>query len=109
MLRNGSKPVETVAAPQKQVELKSLSDGMKDKEMVSDDFGAAFLQAGIPPNKLDHLSICGLFCKYTTVSGCIAKEDTLYRSVDCVHECHLGAMRKFLKVLPKLGLGLMSG
>ena len=46
-----------MAAPQKQVDLRSLLDGMKHKEMVSDDFAAAFLQAGIPPNKLDHPSL----------------------------------------------------
>ena len=100
-----SKPNETLAAPQKQVDLKSLLDGMKHKEMVSDDFAAAFLQAGIPLKKLDHPSICGLFGKYTTVSGCIAKGDTLYRSVDCFHECHIGAVCKISKDSSKVWVG----
>ena len=50
-----------MSAPQKQVDLKSLLDGTKHKEVVLDDFAVAFLQAGIPPNKLDHPSIHGLF------------------------------------------------
>ena len=31
---------------------------------ITDDFVAAFLQAGIPPNKLDHPSIRGLIQKW---------------------------------------------
>ena len=100
-----SKPAETVAAPQKQADLKSLLDCVKHKEMVSDDFAAAFLQASILPNKLGNPWILGLFCKYRAVSGSIAKGDTLCRGVDCVHECRIGAIRKIARGKSKVGVG----
>lgn len=56
---------------QKTADLKGLLDGLGQKEATNDDFVAAFLQAGISINKLDHPSIRGLIQKYTKVSvGC---------------------------------------
>lgn len=52
---------------QKTADLKEMLDGLKQQELITDNFVAAFLQAGIPVNKLDHPSIRGLVQKYTQV------------------------------------------
>lgn len=39
------------------------------KDEIAEDFVAAFLQAGISPEKLLHPSIQGVLRKYTTVAG----------------------------------------
>jgi hypothetical protein len=44
-----------------------MLDGANQHEMITDDFVAAFLQAGISVNKLDHPAIRGLIQKYTQV------------------------------------------
>ena len=48
------------AAPQKQVHLKTLLNGVNHSETALDDFVATPLQACIPENKPDSPSICGL-------------------------------------------------
>ena len=55
--------------PTKQVDLKEVLSGLNENQGVADDFVAAFLQAGIPPLKLQHPSIQGLLQKYTKVAG----------------------------------------
>ena len=47
----------------KQVNLKSMLDGISENQTIGDDFTAAFLQAGIPSNKLQHPVIQGLMRK----------------------------------------------
>ena len=61
------KPGPSVAAPtpepivhtppakkQRIADLKEVLNGMNEKQKITNDFVAAFLQAGIPLNKLDH-------------------------------------------------------
>ena len=70
---------------------------LKTKENVTDDFVAAFLQAGIAVSKLDHPLIRGLMSKYTTVHGSIGKGAALYLNVDRVCDIHVGANRKIIE------------
>ena len=60
---------ESQPAPKKQktADIMETFSQMNTKEHISEDFLAAFLQAGIPPSKLDHPSIRGLIGKYTKV------------------------------------------
>ena len=64
---------------------------------ITDDFVAGFLQAGIPPSKLDHPSIRGLIRKYTEVHGSLGTGKTLYRNCDRVGQLHMGAVRQKLQ------------
>ena len=48
-----------------QVNLQKMMGELNTKENVTDDFVAAFLQAGIAVNKLDHPLIRALMSKYT--------------------------------------------
>ena len=79
-----------------QVDLSKMMEGLNTKNHITDDFVSAFLQAGIAINKLDHPSIRGLIRKYTTVHGSVGKGKSLYRNVDRVAACHLGAIRKII-------------
>ena len=85
---------QPTVVPKTQLSLKEQFDGQKENQKVADDFLAAFLQAGIPVNKLTHPSMLGLFKKYTKVAGCIPKQSGLYQSVKRVGEVHLSAIRK---------------
>ena len=64
---------------QKLGNVKTIFTGLNTKEHITDDFVAAFLQAGLPLNKLDHPSICGLVQKYTQVCPQIASFDSFSR------------------------------
>lgn len=79
-----------------QLDLNKMLESLNTKDHITDDFVAAFLQAGIAPNKLDHPSIRGLIRKYTTVHGSVGKGKSLYRNVDRVAACHLGAIKKII-------------
>ena len=61
---------------------------------MADDFVAAFLQAGIPPLKLQHPSIQGLLQKYTKVAGCLPLRSNVCTTPRRVGDIHLGAVRK---------------
>ena len=70
-----------------------------------DDFASAFLQAGIPPNELDHPSICGLFRKCTTA---LPKGTHCTVALIVCMSATLGPFAKLPTAVPKFGLGLMS-
>ena len=82
---------------QAQPDLKDVLTGLNHNQHVNDDFVAAFLQAGIAPNKLDHPSLRGLFKKYTSVEGCLGKGATHYRTSERVGKLHIGAIRNRVK------------
>ena len=77
----------------KQVDLKSMLDGISENQTFGDDFTAAFLQKGIPPNKLQHPAIQGLMRKYTKVHGCIGGKNEMYKSARRARKVHKGAVR----------------
>ena len=62
-------PFRSPPKKQKIGDLKSMLDGSNQTESITDDSVAAFLQAGISVNKVDHPSIRGLIQKYTKVSS----------------------------------------
>ena len=80
-----------------QPDLKDVLTGLNHNQHVNDDFVAAFLQAGIAPNRLDHPSLRGLFKKYTSVEGCLGKGATHYRTSKRVGKLHIGAIRNRVK------------
>ena len=98
-----STPASTPAASPKKTFLKQRQQAMVTmmKQLntthVSDDFVAAFLQAGITPNKLDHPSIRGLIQKYTEVHRSLVKGSALHRNADRVGEVREGAVRSKLQ------------
>ena len=77
--------------------MQRMLDSLNTTANISDDFVAAFLQAGIPPNKLDHPSIRGLIAKCTQVKGSLSTGSTLYRNASRVGATHLAAVRAKLK------------
>ena len=87
-----AKPAPTLHQ-QQQASMQTMMDKLNTTAKVSDDFVAAFLQAGIPPNKLDHPAIRGLIKKYTTVHGSVSHGSTLYRNVSRVGATHMAAVR----------------
>ena len=89
---------ETLPAAQKtQVDLKALLDGIGKNQAAADDFAAAFMQAGIPPLKLQHPAIKGLMWKYTKVHGCIRNKDEVYKASRRAGLLHKGAIRHKIK------------
>ena len=52
------------------------------------------MQAGIPPNKLDHPSIRGPIRQYTQVHGSLGIGSTIYRNCARVGEVHFTALRQ---------------
>ena len=80
-----------------QASMRSMLDSLNMTANISDDFVAAFLQAGMAPNKLGHPSLRGLVAKYTQVKGSLSTGSTLYRNAARVGATHLAAVRAKLK------------
>ena len=71
-----------------------MFSGVNENQYVAEYFVAAFLQAGIPPAKLQHPSIQGLLRKYTKVAPCVPEHHGVYIVARRVGDIHLGAVRK---------------
>ena len=81
-------------AQQKQADMQRMMEQLN----MTANFVAAFLQDGIPPNKLDHPSIRGLIQKYGEVHGSLGRGATLYRNSDRVGQLHMGAICRKLQM-----------